>query len=158
MRWYELKALQRGDVFYDWKGNDYYMEKKFKRNIKSLNQIFKFIAEFITSNNIDDTISFTLNLVVEELFTNMVKYNLENTNDILITLDKDQDNLIISLIDFDVEPFDVTKTEGVNISKSLKERKIGGLGLHLVKQMVDKINYEYKNGNSKITLIKQLEK
>jgi anti-sigma regulatory factor (Ser/Thr protein kinase) len=134
------------------------MEKKFKRNIKSLNQIFNFIAEFITSNNIDETISFTINLVVEELFTNMVKYNLENSNDILITLDKDQDNLIISLIDFDVEPFDVTKTEGVNISKSLKERKIGGLGLHLVKQMVDKINYEYKNGNSKITLIKQLEK
>ncbi|MFQ5824370.1 MAG: ATP-binding protein [bacterium] len=134
------------------------MEKKFKRDINSLDMIFNFIGEYITKTKIDHTITFTINFVVEEIFTNMVKYNSENTNDILISLNKNENNLIISLTDFDVEPFDVTKSEEVNINQSLEDRKVGGLGLHLVKQMVDKINYEYKNRKSKITFIKHLEK
>jgi len=134
------------------------MEKKFKREIKSLDKIFTFNSKFITKNKIDHSITFTLNLVIEELFTNMVKYDSENPNDILISLNKEENYLIISLTDFDVEPFDITKTEEVDIKQSLRDRKVGGLGLHLTKQMMDKIDYEYKNRISKITLIKHLEK
>lgn len=133
------------------------MEEKFKRDIKSLDKIFDFVREFIAKYNFDDSIAFTLNLVVEELFTNLVKYNAEASHDILISLNRDENKLIITLTDFDVEPFDVTKSEKVDVNQSVKKRKVGGLGLHLVKQMVDKIDYEYKNRESKITLIKNLE-
>ncbi len=122
-----------------------------------MDKIFSFIGKFVAHNKFDDSITFTLNLVVEELFTNMVKYNTDNTNDILITLNKDKDKLIISLTDFEVEPFDVTKSQEVDIQQTIKKRKVGGLGLHLVRQMVDDVNYEYKNRQSKITLIKNLE-
>lgn len=133
------------------------MEKKFKRDIKSLDKIFDFIGDFVTKNKFDDSITFTLNLVVEELFTNLVKYNEETSQDILISLNQDRNKLIVSLTDFDVEPFDVTKSGEVDVDQSIKKRKVGGLGLHLVKQLVDKIDYEYKDRESKITLIKNLE-
>jgi anti-sigma regulatory factor (Ser/Thr protein kinase) len=133
------------------------MERKFKRDIQSLDKIFSFISEFITKYRIDDSLTFTLNLVVEELFTNLVKYNSETSHDILISLSRDKNQLIISLTDFDVEPFDVTKSTEVDVDQSIKKRKVGGLGLHLVKRMVDYIDYEYKNRESKITLIKNLE-
>ena len=50
------------------------MRKKFTRSLDSLDAIFSFIDKFVHSRKIDPALIFTLNLVVEELFTNMVKY------------------------------------------------------------------------------------
>ena len=58
------------------------MEKKFKRDLNSLDGIFKFINEFSAKTGVDESVVFTINLVVEELFTNMVKYTYENSNEI----------------------------------------------------------------------------
>lgn len=134
------------------------MEQKFKREIRSLEKIFDFISGFSTANRIGDSDVFVIKFVVEEIFTNMVKYNSMSNKDILVSLRRHSNTLSISLIDFDVDPFDLTKTEEVDIHQSLRERKVGGLGLHLVKKMVDKVDYEYKNRESKVTLTKTLEK
>lgn len=134
------------------------MDKKFKRDLNSLDGIFKFINEFSAKTGVDESVVFTINLVVEELFTNMVKYASENTNEILLELKKNEDDLIIHLTDFDVDPFDITKTAEVDTKQSLEERRVGGLGIYLVKQMIDKIEYEYRDRQSKIILIKHLEK
>lgn len=134
------------------------MERKFDRELSALDNIFGFIAEFIKTSKVDDAIGFSINLAVEELFTNMVKYNPESVNEISISLNKDMNKLIITLIDFDVELFDVTKTKEVNTTQSLQDRQIGGLGIHLAKKMVDEISYEYLNRQSKITLTKKLER
>ena len=133
------------------------MDKRFKRDLNSLDGIFKFINEFSAKTGVDESVVFTINLVVEELFTNMVKYTYENNNEILLELKKEEPNLIIHLTDFDVEPFDITKTVEVDTKQSLEDRRVGGLGIHLVKQMMDKIEYEYKDRQSKIILIKHLE-
>lgn len=133
------------------------MEKKFKKEISSLDGIFDFIGEFVTANEIDNSIALKVNLAVEELFTNMVKYNVESMNDISISLNKHDNKLILVLTDFDVEPFDITQTEDIDTTQSLEARRIGGLGILLLKRMVDGLNYEYENRQSKITLIKELE-
>lgn len=133
------------------------MEKKFKKEIISLDEIFDFIGEFITAHEINDSITLKINLAVEELFTNMVKYNVESMNDISISLNKHDNKLILVLTDFDVESFDITQTEDIDTTQSLEARRIGGLGILLLKRMVDGINYEYENRQSKITLIKELE-
>ena len=73
-------------------------------------------------------------------------------------LKKNEDDLIIHLTDFDVDPFDINKIAEVDTKQSLEERRVGGLGIHLVKQMMDKNEYEYKDRQSKIILIKHLEK
>lgn len=134
------------------------MDKKFKRDLSSLDEIFKFIYEFSAKTDVDESVVFTINLVVEELFTNMVKYASGNTNKILLELKKNEDDLIIHLTDFDVDPFDISKTAEVDTQQSLDERRVGGLGIHLIKQMIDKIEYDYKNRQSKIILTKHLEK
>ncbi len=134
------------------------MQRKFERSLASLEHIFSFIRQFTESNALDEGLAFTLNLVVEELFTNMVKYN-KGENDIQIELEKQDGKVLVRLIDYDVDAFDITKAEEVDVDQHLEERRVGGLGLHLVKQMMDEIKYEYENENrtSKITLIKHLE-
>jgi len=131
--------------------------RKFKRDLDSLDDIFKFMNDFSVKTGLDESVVFILNLVVEELFTNTVKYTPESTNKILLELKKEENNLIIHLTDFDVAAFDITKTAEVDTKQSLEERRVGGLGIHLVKQMMDKIEYEYKDRQSKIILIKHLE-
>lgn len=133
------------------------MERKFKREIRSLDDIFQFIEEFSRQEGVEESLVFTINLVVEELFTNMVKYNPENSNEIEIDLKLNDNDLLIHLTDFDVEPFDITKADQVDTGESLRERKVGGLGIHLVRKMVDKIDYEYHGGQSRIILTKHLE-
>ncbi|MFQ5602073.1 MAG: ATP-binding protein [bacterium] len=134
------------------------MQKHFKRDLKSLEKIFTFIDAFCDQNQIDESVSFTLKLVVEELFTNMVKYNDVSQHAILLELSKQDQNLIIRLTDPDAEAFDITKTKDVKVDKHLQDRKVGGLGIHLVKKFVDQIDYEYENRKSQITLTKHLEK
>ena len=134
------------------------MTLKFQRTLASLEKISQFILEFTRKSKLNDKIVNTITLVVEELFTNAVKYNPENTNDISVNLSRDSDKLIVSIIDYDVEPFDIRQIEAYDLRKKLNERRVGGLGIPLVKKMMDRIDYEYKNRQSKITLVKYLEK
>lgn len=133
------------------------MERKFTRVIKSLDQIFEFIHQFNTDNQISEAVKYSIDLVIEEVFTNMVKYNPDNKNEITLSIKKDDNKIIICLIDYDVDSYDITKTGEIDLRQPLINRKVGGLGLHLIKNMVDDINYEYHNRESRITLIKHLE-
>jgi anti-sigma regulatory factor (Ser/Thr protein kinase) len=60
----------------------------------------------------------------------------------------------VTLIDHDVEPFDVTRAPDVDIHAPIGEREPGGLGLHLIRRMADSVHYEYatETRESRITL------
>lgn len=133
------------------------MEKNFKREINTLDEIFEWITAFVTAHQIDPAAAYAVNLAVEELFTNMVKYSTGNTADILIAIDRNDKDLVVTMIDSGDESFDVTKSSEADVTQRLEDRQPGGLGLHLVKKMVDRLDYEYVNQQNKITLIKHLE-
>lgn len=134
------------------------MEKTFKREITSLESIFAFIEQFISSNDVAPSVVYPVQLALEELFTNILKYQSGGESDVTVTLEKTEDKLIIRLRDFDSEPFDITKSEEVDTNSYIQQKKPGGLGIHLIKKMVDSLDYEYNNRTSTITLIKHLER
>ena len=134
------------------------MQQKFHRRLDVLEDVFSFISEFVKREHLDDSIRFVLDLVIEELFVNTVRYQPGNPNALSLRLSKEEDRLTVTLVDYDVEPFDLTKKDAYDIARPLEERRPGGAGIHLVKQYMDDVAYEYKDGNSRITLIKTLEK
>ncbi len=133
------------------------MQRSFSRNIAALDKVFAFTAEFSDETQLDESVSLAMNLAIEELFTNIVKYTTDTGNDISIHLNVLDGDLVVKITDFDVERFDITRADKVNVNKSLEERKVGGIGLHLVRNIVDKITYEYKDRTACITLVKHLE-
>jgi serine/threonine-protein kinase RsbW len=133
-------------------------ERRFNRRLDAAEDISVFVSDFTARHDVSDSVAFKLNLAVEELFVNMVKYNPQNRNDILIGLAKGADRLVVSMTDFGVEPFDITKADEYDTTRPLEKRPIGGLGIHLARSMVDEIAYRYENGQSRITLIKHLGK
>jgi phosphoserine phosphatase len=130
------------------------VQRYFKRSFASLDAIFQYVEDFLGAKSIDGGLREPVCFIVEELFTNMVKYNPGNQHDIALSLGHVDETLTVRLIDFDVAPFDVTRAPPVDVTKPLEERAIGGLGLHLVRQMADTIRYEYADGRSTITFTK----
>ena len=130
------------------------MQKKFHRSFDSLEDIFEFTEGFFAGENVAESIRFPVHFVMEELFTNMVKYNPGNTNDILLDVGADNGGVKVQLTDFDVDNFDVSEIPDVDVEMPLEQRTPGGLGLHLIHKMVDSLNYQYEGRRSTVTFTK----
>lgn len=129
------------------------MQEKFKRNFSELKRIVALTEKYFAENDIEPSLRNVVDLAVEELFVNMVTYNTETDEDILIEMSPHEHGVEISLTDYDVERFDPREVVPVDVDAPLDDRTPGGLGLYLVLKMVDSIHYEYRNRQSKITFI-----
>ena len=115
----------------------------FRRSIESLDSVFEFVSSGFIDQNIDRSLLQAIDFTVEELFTNMVKYSAASSADIDLELSKITRGIAVTLTDHDVEPFDVTQAPEVDTRRPIEEREAGGLGLHLIRRMVDSIEYRY---------------
>lgn len=126
----------------------------FERGLESLAQVYDFAERVMTDAGIEDGVRFAVQLALEELFTNMVKYNGGSGRDIRLEIDADDGEVAVTLTDFDVERFDVTRPRDAGVTAPLEQRKPGGLGLHLVQHMVDSLEYDYRDRRSRIHFTK----
>jgi serine/threonine-protein kinase RsbW len=129
------------------------MKQKFKRSFDELRNIVAMTEAVFREEGLDPGLRNVVDLASEELFVNMVTYNTESKQDILIQMSPHELGLEVSLTDYDVERFDPTSAATVDVEAPLDERTPGGLGLYLVMKMVDSIHYEYRNRQSRITFI-----
>ncbi len=127
------------------------MRKSYKRNFDQIARIVADTDHFFAEHDIDDSLRMKVDLSLEELFVNMVTYNTETDRDILVEMRPIDGGVEVSLTDYDVERFDPTMIEQVDVDAPLSERTPGGLGLYLVLKMADSIHYEYHDRTSRIT-------
>lgn len=129
------------------------MQRTFGRDLGELSNIVAFTDQLFAEEGIDSSMRNIVDLCVEELFVNMVKYNTETRAEILIEMDVHDGGVKVSLTDYDVDRFDPREVPAVDVDAPLEDRTPGGLGLYLVLKMADSIHYEYRNRTSKITFI-----
>lgn len=129
----------------------------FKREIASLAGVFGLVELFFRDGEINPDMRFPIDLALEEVFTNMVKYNAAGRSEIIVGLSLEDGELRMTLIDSDSGPFDLTtQSPKVDIDKPLLERTKGKLGVHLVKEMMDRVEYEHHDRTATITLYKRV--
>ena len=128
----------------------------FKRSLDELQSIVAATDLFFSERRIDPALRIPVDLSIEELFVNLVKYNTGANHDIRLRLDWAGDDVEVTLTDYDVDPFDPTCTPELDVDAPLEARRPGGMGLYLVSKMVDSIHYEYRNRESKVTFIKRM--
>jgi anti-anti-sigma factor len=127
--------------------------KTFKRSFDSLEEIVAFTHGTFASQLLDARLLPVVDLALEELFTNMVKYAKTSDAEVRIDISKVPNGVEVTLTDYGVDFFDVTKSADVDTSLPIEQRAPGGLGLHLIRKMVDFIEYQYleESRTSRIT-------
>jgi len=114
----------------------------FRRSIDALPELFAFTAETIAGEGRDGALLSSVDLVLEELFTNCVKYG-RGATPVLVEIAAIEGGVEVMLTDRDAEPFDVTRAPPVDTTLPAESRQPGGLGLHLIRKLVDSIEYRH---------------
>ena len=97
---------------------------------------------------------FKVNLVLDELWVNVVNYS-GATGEVEISLDADADEVRLEIAD-DGRPFDpLTETVEPDIDAPLEDRPIGGLGIFLVREMMDELHYKREDGKNRLAMVKR---
>lgn len=98
---------------------------------------------------------FDINICLDEIFTNIVSYGFtdESAHLITFTMKAVGYELVIDVED-DGIPFNPLEAKDPTVPEDLVHLKIGGLGIHLVKKLMDEVRYKRKQGKNKLTLKK----
>lgn len=102
-------------------------------------------------------LAMNINLALEEAISNVIFYAFddEKEHDIKIVLSLENKTLTIEIID-DGKPFDPTARQQPDISLPAEDRPIGGLGIFLIKKMMDNVTYTRHNNLNTLTLLKNI--
>jgi len=113
------------------------------------------VREFLAGCHAPDAASFLADLVIEELVTNTIKYGCDDTGScrIHVAVDYSDDLLCIEVRDTG-HPFDPLAQAAPETTLCAEERPIGGLGIHLVRQMADEVRYERRGNENVVTATK----
>ncbi len=131
------------------------MERTFGRSFDSLAPLYEFADEVMAAAQVADAMRFPVQLALEELFVNMVKYNPDVGTSIPVDVDIDAGTVTVTMTDRGGVEFDVTKPREVNVDAPLEERTPGGLGIHLIQTLVDRIDYRYEDGVGTVVFVKE---
>ena len=122
--------------------------------IPQLNEFIDLVAEEV---GLDMSLTMSLNLAMEEAVVNVMDYAYPNgqKGNVDIEVTADQEWMTFVITDTGIA-FDPTTKEDADTTLSAEERPIGGLGIFLVRQLMDDINYKRESNKNVLTLRKKL--
>jgi sigma-B regulation protein RsbU (phosphoserine phosphatase) len=129
-----------------------------KNNVKEVARLSAFIKQVTEQLQIDKELASQLRLAVEEAVVNVIDYAYPAEKEGEIEVRVMSDGNIIKFVIIDSGgAFDPTAREKADITLSAEDRQIGGLGLLLVRELMDSINYEREGGKNILTLMKKVK-
>ena len=127
-------------------------------DVQAVPQLNDFVVEACLAVGFDSKMSRKIRLSVEEAVVNVMDYayseGIEGTVDIEVVTDQKSLKFIIT---DSGKPFDPTAKPEVDLSLPGEERQIGGLGIHLLRTLMDSVDYKRIDGKNILTLTKDLQ-
>lgn len=127
--------------------------------VDSIEKVTEFVNDRLQKSNIPQKIQTQIDVVIDELMSNVTKFAYRDgkNGDISVEMEVNEEEIAMTFRDSGV-PFNPLEQADPDVNAPLEQRKIGGLGLFLVRKTMDKLNYVYENGQNVLTVIKKLGK
>ena len=126
--------------------------------IENVDKVIEFVNEELDALGCQSKTKIEINVAIDEIFANIANYAYNpNIGKATIQVDASDDkkSIIITFIDKGV-PFDPLIKKDPNVSLSVEERDVGGLGIFIVKKTMDKVEYEYKENQNILKITKRI--
>ncbi len=130
---------------------------RFAAKFEFLDEIREFVGEVARKGGFSDKDVYNIQLATDEAASNMIEHSYENIPDGVIDLScgMEGEQIRIVLIDYG-EPFDPSIIPLPDLKADLSDRKIGGLGIFLMRKLMDEVHYEPRADKSNVlTMIKR---
>ncbi|HJO95676.1 MAG TPA: ATP-binding protein [Victivallales bacterium] len=124
-----------------------------RNDLSELKFLNKAIRKYLVKLGLSNKSIYNITLIVEELITNTIRHGYadDKKHEIFVGIATSKDSIKITIKD-DGEKFNVLEHPPPELDIPLKDMKVGGLGIHLVKNLAKNINYKRKNNTNIITL------
>ncbi len=125
---------------------------------ENLSMVMAFVDDNLESAGCSMKAQMQIDIAVEEIFVNICKYAYHPEKGravVRVEVSDDPVQVKITFIDHG-KPYDPLLKDDPDVTLSAEEREIGGLGIFMVKQTMDAVEYEYKDGSNILTLVKNL--
>jgi serine/threonine-protein kinase RsbW len=131
---------------------------KLKSKLSELDTLCRHLERFGQSIGLSPKCIFEANLALDELFTNIISYGFNDKKEhtIEITISHKNNKLIFNIED-DGLPFNPTEVDTPDLECTIEECKIGGLGIHLAKNLMDEVCYQRCKKKNILTLKKNIK-
>lgn len=112
---------------------------------------------FAEANTVPAPIRRSLNVALDELLQNTIAHGFAGRQGgaMTIAVELGTDRLTVTLTD-NGRPFNPLVTAAPDTARSIEERPVGGLGIHLVRQLMDEVHYHRRGGRNVVVLVKRL--
>lgn len=129
-----------------------------KNKIEEIMTMSSFLEEISEELSLSMETSFNINLAVEEAVTNVIMYAYpqDEEHDFILSAEHVDNQLVFKIIDTGKE-FDPTAQPDADVTLSLEERPVGGLGIFLIRQMMKSVEYQRVDGKNILTMVKLLD-
>lgn len=126
-----------------------------KSDLTELDQLHSMVENFGNVHALEKRTIFETNLVLEEIFTNIISYGHEDNKSHLVQffLQCNQESMTIRIED-DGVPFNLLEAKTVDLNADIEKRSVGGLGIHLVRKLMDEVTYQRVGAKNVVTLRK----
>ena len=122
-----------------------------------LEKVNDFTHQYLSDTDLTLKEMMQLDLAVEEIFINIATYAYgDEKGTVEIILSKNHNSVSLTFIDHGT-PYDPLAKPDPDTTLSASERQIGGLGIFLVKKVMDDTSYEYKDGSNRFTMVKKFK-
>ncbi|MBO7069878.1 MAG: ATP-binding protein, partial [Bacteroidales bacterium] len=126
-------------------------------NIQQIPQLAEFVETIAGEKNLDQAMAMSLNLALEEAVTNVILYAYPDGIDGLVDIEAYiREDCLEFILSDSGKPFDPTAAPEADVTLGVDERSIGGLGIYLVRNIMDSVSYRYENGKNILTMIKKI--
>ena len=126
--------------------------------IDNINKVVSFLDTELTNLKCLDNIKSKIFVAVDEIFSNIANYAyrpVKGKVTVKFNEAPEQNKVEIIFIDSG-KPYNPLENEDPDVTASLEDRKIGGLGIYIVKKSMDEVKYEYKDNKNILTLVKKI--